>query len=62
MDTETPDTLSVIAIMWVVSCSGTLASAKAPNLIHHKMEYSESPHCLSSNEELWVCSEDCGRM
>ena len=27
-------------------------NAKAPNVIHHKMEYLESPHCLPSYEEL----------
>jgi len=39
-----------------------ILTAKAPNIIHHKIEYRVSPHCLQSYEGLRVYNEVCGRM
>ena len=33
-------------------CQYIILTSKAPNLIHHKMQYLESPHCLPSYEGL----------
>jgi len=43
------------ALRWYINCENT-------KMVHHKMKYLESPHCLPSYEELCVYSEDCGRM
>jgi hypothetical protein len=66
MGTETRDTKSYgqhvgSEPQWALD-QHIILNAKAPNLIHDKMEYWVSPHCQPSDEGLRVYSEECGRM